>query len=364
MPRLNFFTSTTKTPPKTPQSFILPLAEPVTVTRSEENFYLVQWQEVADRATIYVGHNLQGPSEMTPVVSVGQAREAVVSSLDTAVRHYFRLEFKGGLWDGRSLLAAERVLPLQKGVNLRDVGGYYNEDGQMVRWGQLYRSGSLSRLTQADLAYLHRLKIKLVCDLRTMNERLKQPDRLPELPDLVERPLPMESVDRWERVRGAFTVFFRKGRIDEFLLKGYKRVMIDGNAHVIGEIFQRLADPAQTPAIIHCTAGKDRTGLVVALLLLTLGVPEEIVLADYTMSNLFYAHFRKGIAADLKQVAPWGISVDNLQDLLLVKAKTLQGALEHLRQTYGSLESYLRDYAGVSDETVAQLRQNWLMDVS
>jgi protein-tyrosine phosphatase len=165
-------------------------------------------------------------------------------------------------------------------------------------------------------------------------------------------------------MRGAFTVFFRKGRIDDYLLGGYKRVMIDGNAHVIGEIFQRLADPAQTPALIHCTAGKDRTGLVVALLLLTLGVPEETVLADYTMSNLFYDHFRKGIVADLKQVAPWGVSVDDLQDLLLVKAKTLQGALDYLRQTYGSLDNYLRHQAGVSDETIAQLRQNWLVDVS
>ena len=108
---------------------------------------------------------------------------------------------------------------MQKGVNLRDAGGYYTKDGQMVRWGLLYRSGSLSRLTQGDLAYLQRLGVQLVCDLRTMDERQKQPDRSPDVPGLVERPLPMESVDRWERLRGAFTVFFRKGRIDDFLLK-------------------------------------------------------------------------------------------------------------------------------------------------
>ena len=119
----------------------------------------------------------------------------------------------------------------------------------------------------------------------------------------------------------------------------------------------------QLPALIHCTAGKDRTGLVVALLLLTLGVTEETVLADYTLSNLFYDHFRKGIMADLKQVAPWGLSADDLQDLLLVKAKTLQGALVHLRENYGSLEAYLRNQAGVSDETIAQLRQNWLVEM-
>jgi protein-tyrosine phosphatase len=231
----------------------------------------------------------------------------------------------------------------------------------MVRWGKLYRSGSISRLAEADLAYLRRLGIRLVSDFRSMEEREKQPDRLPDVPGLVERPLPMESVDRWERLRGAYTIFFRKGKLDDFLLDGYRRVMIDGNAHHIGELFQRLADPNQLPALIHCTAGKDRTGLAVALLLLTLGVPEETVLADYTLSNRFYDHFRRGIAADIKQVAPWGVSVDDLQDLLLVKAKTLQGALAHLRQTYGSVDSYLRNQAGVSDETITQLRQNWLV---
>lgn len=342
---------------------MLPLAEPVTVTRTDDGFWHLQWQETAVRTIISVGNDPELPETMSPIVSVGGAKEAMVGSLNTAVRHYFRLEFKGGVWDGRSFLTAERVLPLHTGVNMRDVGGFYTTDGQMVRWGQLYRSGSLSRLSPADLAYLKRLGLRLVFDLRSVGERTKQPDRLPDLPDLVERPLSMESVDRWERLRGAFTIFFRKGKLDDYLLDGYRRVMIDGNAHVIGEIFQRLADPAQLPALMHCTAGKDRTGLVSALLLLTLGVPEDTVLADYTLSNLFYDHFRQGIMADLKQVAPWGVSVDDLQDLLLVKAKTLQGALDHLRQNYGSLDNYLRHQAGVSDETVARLRQNWLVGV-
>ncbi|WP_420645213.1 tyrosine-protein phosphatase [Candidatus Leptofilum sp.] len=364
MPFLNLFTSSASAQPKDPEAFILPLAEPVTVTRTQDNFLHLAWQESAARTIIYVGTNPDNLDEMAQVLSVCEAREAMVAGLNTAVRHYFRLEFKGGAWDGRSLLVAERILPLEKGVNLRDVGGYFTHDGQMVRWGKLYRSGSISRLTKADLAYLQRLGIRLVSDLRSLEERAKHPDRLPEVPGLVERPLPMQSVDRWERLRGAFTIFFRRGKLDEYLLNGYTRVVLDGNAHHIGEIFQRLADPDQLPALIHCTAGKDRTGLVVALLLLTLGVPEETVLADYTLSNQFYNHFRNGIAAEFKQIAPWGIAVDDLQDLLLVKAKTLQSALAHLRQKYGSVDAYLRNCAGVSDETVARLHQNWLVDIT
>lgn len=358
----SLFTPSPKVKLKDPLSFLLPLAEPVTVTRTEDGFLHLKWQEPAARIIVHVGTSPDDLTEMAPIVSVCETREAMVAGLNTAVRHYFRVEFRGGQWDGRSFLAAERLLPLENGVNFRDVGGYYTSDNQMVRWGRLYRSGSISRLTQADLAYLQRLGIRLVCDFRSLDERTKRPDRLPEVPGLVERPLSMESVDRWERLRGAYAVFFRKSKLDDYLLDGYTRVVLDGNAHLIGEMFQRLADPAQLPALVHCTAGKDRTGLVMALLLLTLGVPEETVLADYTMSNLFYDHFRRDIIADLKQVAPWGVSIDDLQDLLLVKAKTLKAALAYLHQDYGSVDAYLRNHAGVTDKTIAQLRQNWLVD--
>ncbi len=361
MPFLNLFTSSAKRKLKDPSTFVLPLNEPASVTRTEDNFLHISWQEPAARTIIYVGTNPDDLTDMVQLLSVCESREAIVSGLNTAVRHYFRLEFKGGAWDGRSLAVAERTVPLEKGVNFRDAGGYYTKDGQMVRWGKLYRSGSIAHLTEPDLAYLQRLGIRLVHDLRSLNEQEKHPDRLPAVPELVERPLPMESVDRWERLRGAYAVFFRRSKLDHYLLDGYTRVVLDTNAHHIRQFFEQLADPTQLPALIHCTAGKDRTGLLVALLLLTLGVSEETVLADYTMSNHFYDHFRRGIAAELKQVAPWGVSVDDLQDLLLVKSKTLQGALAHLREQYGSPEAYLRNQAGISDDTIAQLRHYWLV---
>ena len=360
---LNLFAASEKPRQKDPRAFILPLGEPVTVTRTEDGFLHLKWQESAARIIVHVGTNPDDLTEMAPIVSVCETREAMVAGLDTAVRHYFRVEFRGGVWDGRSFMAAERILPLQKGINFRDVGGYYTSDGQMVRWGKLYRAGSISRLAEADLAYLQRIGIRLVSDLRSLHEQEKYPDRLPAVPGLVERPLPMESVDRWERLRGAYTIFLRKRKIDDYLLDGYTRVVLDGNARHVRDFFQQLADPALLPALIHCTAGKDRTGLLVALLLLILGVPEQAVLADYTMSNLFYDQFRNGISAELKQVAPSVVNMVDLQDLLLVKAKTLQGALAHLSQKYGSLENYLQNHAGVSNETITQLRQNWLVNL-
>lgn len=249
--KMNFFNAAAKSAAKDPRAFILPMVEPVTVVRSDDNFLHLQWQEHAARTVIHVGASPDDLDQMAAVVSVCESREAMVAGLNTAVRHYFRLEFHGGAWNGRSFLAAERILPLQTGINVRDVGGFHTSDGRMVRWGKLYRSGSLARLSQADLAYLQRLGIRLVTDFRSLEEREKQPDRLPDVAGLVERPLPMTSSNRWERLRGAFTIFFRKGQLDNYMLDSYRRVMIDANAHVISETFQRLADPDQLPALIH-----------------------------------------------------------------------------------------------------------------
>ncbi|MCP4418124.1 MAG: tyrosine-protein phosphatase, partial [Chloroflexi bacterium] len=188
---LKLFTHAEKVVHQSPASFILPLIEPVQVFRGEDDLLHVQWQELTERTIIHVGTDPDDLSQMMPIVSVCGAREAVIVGLNTAVRHYFRLEFRGGAWNGRSLLAAERILPLQKGINVRDAGGYHTQDGQMVRWGKLYRSGSMSRLTVADQAYLQRLGVRLVCDLRSVAEREKRPDKLPVDPNLAQRHLPM-----------------------------------------------------------------------------------------------------------------------------------------------------------------------------
>jgi protein-tyrosine phosphatase len=249
---------------------------------------------------------------------------------------------------------AERTLPLSGGVNFRDVGGYGTVDGRAVRWGQVYRAGSLAELTDDDVAYLGRLGVRLSCDLRSAEEVDKRPDRLPPGATPLHRPIAAEV----GRLRQMFTLFRLRHRIRELLQNAYT-VMLDQNGAIFAEIIRLAADPANRPLVVHCTAGKDRTGLAVALLLLSLGVPEETVIADYTLSNNAFDVLSGRMRPEMERLYSLGFDEVQLRPFLLAQAETLAGALAHLRRQYGSVEGYLQA-AGVENEDIERLRDSLL----
>ena len=158
---------------------------------------------------------------------------------------------------------ADRILQIEGVANFRDVGGYKTADGKRVRRGLVYRSGSLAQLTDAGLEKLGALGIKLVCDLRGADELEDGPDRLPTspAPEYVHMPLSVQD-DRRQRLRA---VFFNPNAVAPMMPEMYTGTMIDGNARLYGDVLRRMADPAHLPTLIHCTAGKDRTGVAIAL---------------------------------------------------------------------------------------------------
>ncbi len=254
----------------------------------------------------------------------------------------------------------DRFLPLEGGVNFRDIGGYETADGRAIRWGQIYRAGVLSQLTPADQEHLGRLGVRLVCDLRTESEVQKRPDRLPTNPECQWLHLPIENLERSTRIRGLKALLFDRSELDNLMDEGYIRVMIDENGPLVGQALRLMADPNNRPFVIHCSAGKDRTAVIIALLLHILGIPQETILADYTLSNLHYDKFRAGIQQDLHSLKRWGVTVDHLQAVILVKAARLEKTVGHIEQKYGSVTDYLEIQAGVDHQIINQLRTNLL----
>lgn len=250
----------------------------------------------------------------------------------------------------------DRIVKLDSVPNLRDIGGYKTRDGRRVRWGQVYRSGTLSYVTPQDMEALAALGIKLVCDLRSAEEIAQDPDRTPPGAEYAHLPLvaPSESMARLR------ALLFNKRKLPLMLVETYTRVMIDGNAALYGGILRRLAEPDNLPALIHCTAGKDRTGIASALLLLALGVPEDVIVADYTLSNLYYDSYLAYITEAIKPIRWLRVKPEDLKPLLLADARSMQAALDHLRAQYGSVEVYLRRAAGVDEEIIARLQANLL----
>jgi protein-tyrosine phosphatase len=236
---------------------------------------------------------------------------------------------------------------------LRDIGGYETADGRFTRWGQVYRSGSLAALSPEDQAYLQALGLRLVCDVRSSGEISQAPDRLPEGVAGWQRPLQSQESGR-EQVR---TLRQHRQRMDTLLLRVYTQVIIEANAAQVGEILTTVAEEGKRPFLIHCAAGKDRTGMVIALLLLLLGVPEETVLADYSLSNLAHEAIQQVMGREMRQVLWVGMRPAQLYPVLLADPATLRAALAYLRQQYGSVEAYLCGPAGIAPETLEALRE-------
>ncbi|WP_221207347.1 tyrosine-protein phosphatase [Streptosporangium becharense] len=160
--------------------------------------------------------------------------------------------------------------------NFRDVGGYRTDDGRRVRWRRLYRSDSLHRLADDDLDRYHALGIRTVIDLRHPDE-VEFRGRAPHGPGYHNLPLEHR---RWN-VRDDYRP---DAGIARFFADRYREVSQDGRAEIRSAL-EVIADAGNAPVVIHCAAGKDRTGVLTALVLRLLGVAEEDVIADYALTG-------------------------------------------------------------------------------
>jgi protein-tyrosine phosphatase len=336
------------TEPLSPTSLVLPLPVEAWVER-QGNDIAIHWTADEPLLAVYAGIDADANDAPLPATIDATAKRAVVVGPPDAARAAFTLDF-----GHRRLAVAERTLALLSGVNFRDVGGYRTTDGRAVRWGQVYRAGSLAELTDADVAALGALGLRLVCDLRSPDELGRHADRLPPGASYVHRPI-LGEVGRLRRV---VTLYRKRHRLQELLEQIY-HLMIDQNGPVIADVLRLAADPANRPLVIHCTAGKDRTGLTVALLLLALGVPEETVVADYTLSNHAFDVLAGRMRPEMARLYSFGFNEAQLQPLLLAEARTLRGALAYIHRRYGSLDWYLQR-AGLSDDTLQALRDELL----
>jgi protein-tyrosine phosphatase len=252
--------------------------------------------------------------------------------------------------------AAQRILPLQGAANFRDLGGYHTNDGRQVRWGLIYRSEALGRLSQDDLLYLTNLGLRLICDLRTPAEINRSPDRVPSTAQWVATPAQEGDFD----MSMLPTLLFNRKIIPDLMHQSYLKQLAD-NAQLYGAILSRFAHPDNLPAVFHCTAGKDRAGLTAALLLGLLGVPEKTIIEDYTLSNLaFYRLFDKFVDDNRTRLRRFGIPMKELYPMLIADPIWMEDALSYMIGTYGSIEAYLLQAAGLEKIVLVKIRENLL----
>src|SRR6202051_2067797 len=177
-----------------------------------------------------------------------------------------------------------RHLNLSGASNFRDLGGFPGRDGLMVRWRQIFRSNHLGHLTAADIGVLRPLGLKSAFDFRGTEERA---EAMCGLKEIAVHSLPVEpTVVASLRARLAGGVALSSADALDVMRESYRNYVRD-NTPSFRALFAHLLED-RAPLVIHCTAGKDRTGFACALILHALGVADEAITEDYLLTNRFY----------------------------------------------------------------------------
>ncbi len=337
-----------------------PLRRPV-VERVSSHTLRIRWPEsfTSGAVAIYVGLSPDAIDRSRPLAVVaGGTAEVRQGATLPGTHHGRRLYFELAPRNGRPpAIVAERRLPLEGANNFRDLGGYRTATGETVRWGRLYRTNDLSQLTREDLTYLGALDISLVCDFRSEREVLARPNRHAEsgAPPELRLAVVQPGVDpelMKERIRtGGITALGV-----ENLMKESYRSFVTEHADQWAAMFQRISRPESLPTVVHCTAGKDRTGFASALVLSALGVPEDTIFEDYLATNRYTARFRDFVLRWVPLYSLFRTDPDDLLPLLEARREYLEVAFQEIRERDGSVDAYLEEELGVTPEMRASLR--------
>jgi len=221
----------------------------------------------------------------------------------------------------------ERLIALEGAVNFRDLGGYPAGEGMRTRWRALFRADGLGELTEQDLEVLRALGIRTVIDLRSGTE--VERSRF----DVDAHPVAFHHFPFIEELPDAEEFDRRPG----LLGSQYQEILRDAGGQILSAL-EVLAAPGALPAVFHCTAGKDRTGVLSAIVLSLLGVDEPTVVGDYALSGEAMVRLRAKLIVkypDSRDV------LENIDEVFSADPAQMELLLDHLRELYGSVDDYV-----------------------
>lgn len=242
----------------------------------------------------------------------------------------------------------ERLVPLAGAHNFRDLGGYRTAEGRTTRRGRLFRSDALHELTSDDLEVLRSIGVSAIVDLRTRAELQRSGRGLLAAEPAQFVHLSVTDVEAGESVAAPA---FHAVLAERYLW------YLEVGRRAVADVLSLIGDPASQPLVFHCAAGKDRTGVVAALVLDILGVDHRTIVDDYvvtaTRMDLIMERFARDpfLATRIHDVPPHAFAVE---------AGTMEMFLKLVAERHGSSEEWALD-AGVSATSIAAMRRTLLV---
>lgn len=257
-----------------------------------------------------------------------------------------------GEGSGENSVMDKRFLPIEGVINFRDYGGYRTASGGRIKWGRLFRSAGHSNATDAALDKMARLDVQVVVDLRRPVEREREPSRRPPGFNglVIESDPGDEAEDSWWSF--AANSDTNDGGFRDYLTDYYRRMPFEPRyVDLCTRYFRALAD-TDGAVLMHCSAGRDRTGLLAALTHRLLQVPEADMLADYLLSNQAPG-METRVAGIMKRIAERTgrePSLAAVRAALMANEAYLSAAFQAIAAAHGDVASYLRAVLGVTTD--------------
>ncbi|MBK7262025.1 MAG: tyrosine-protein phosphatase [Rubrivivax sp.] len=242
----------------------------------------------------------------------------------------------------------DRSLRLSGASNFRDLGGYPGRNGRSLCWRRLFRSDHLAALTAGDQTRLAELGVARAFDFRGTHERAAAPY---QLPGLVQHALPIEPTVVQQMQALIDSGGPLSAAVVQALMQDLYRRLVSDEAQRFAELFEQLL-ATEAPLVFHCTAGKDRTGVAAALILLALGVPRPLVMQDFLLSNQYYRR--------PQGPAPSALPADALAVLSGVQAGFLNASLQLIDDECGGVDAYLSQHLRLSPAALDALAARYL----
>ncbi|MDD6795833.1 MAG: tyrosine-protein phosphatase [Clostridiaceae bacterium] len=254
---------------------------------------------------------------------------------------------------------SERLVNLKGTSNFRDLGGYKSKDGRHIKWNTFFRSDALCSLLPEDEILIRNLGIKTVLDLRSKQETKFKPNvKIKNLRYI--NISGMKSLDNKHDnfdMTSIYKDILENENASKYMINNYKMLPFNNNA--FNELVQLMDNTYSQPIVFHCSAGKDRTGIGAAIILSILGIPEETIIYDYLLTNIY----RKDINEKLLKNISLRINADKInivRDMFIAKKEYIDAAFNEIRKNYGTIEIYLEKEFGITKKKRKELKNRYL----